>query len=99
MIEEGADVCSLRGHLGSGSADDLFLQAEPGGDVEPSRGTRNAESQLIGWSEGLLIEADGGVEYAGMVGRVDLERGKVGGNTAPGVQCEEVGGDGDGESC
>ena len=43
------------------------------------------------------IEADGGVEDSGVLGGVDLERGEVGGDAGPGVEREEVFGDGDGE--
>ena len=99
LVEEGADVRGLRGHLGAGGGDDLGLQAEAGGDVEAGGGSRDAEAQLVGGGEGLLVEADGGVEDAGVVGGVDLERGEVGGDAAPGVEVEEVGCDGYGEGC
>ena len=72
-------------------------EAEALGDVEAGGGSGDAEAELVGGGEGLLVEADGGVEDAGAVGGVDLERGEVGGDAGPGAEREEVGGDGDGE--
>ncbi len=97
LVEERSDVGGLRGHLGAGGGDDLGRKAEARGDVEAGGGSGDAEAQLVGGREGLLVEADGGVEHTGMVGRVDLERGEVGGDAAPGVDGEEVRGDGDGQ--
>ncbi len=90
LVEEGSDVGGLGGHLGAGGGDDLGLQAEAAGDVEAGGGSGDAEAQLVGWGEGLLVEAYGGVEDSGVVGGVDLERGEVRGDAAPGVDGEEV---------
>ena len=99
LVEEGSDVGGLGGHLGAGCGDDLGCEAEAAGDVEAGGGSGDAEAQLVGGGEGLLVEAYGGVEDAGVIGGVDLERGEVGGDAAPGVDGEEVRGDGDGEGC
>ncbi len=98
-VEEGADIGSLGGHLGAGCVDDGRVEAETGGDVESCGGSGDAEAELVGGGEGLLVEAYGGVEDSGVVGGIDLERGEVGGDDAPGVEGEEVGGDSDGEGC
>ena len=79
------------------AADDLRVEAEARGDVEAGGGSGDAEAKLVGGREGGLVEADGGVENAGARGRVDLQRGEVGGDAGPGAGDEEVGGDGDGE--
>jgi len=99
LVEEGSDVGGLGGHLGAGRGDDVWLEAEAGCDVEAGGGSGDAEAQLVGGGEGVLVEAHGGVEDAGVVGGVDLERGEVGGDSGPGVEREEVGGDGYGEGC
>ena len=98
-VEELADVGLLGGHLGAGGANDCGLHAEAFGDVETGGGSGDAESQFVRGSEGFLVEAYGGVEDAGVLGGVDLERGEVRGDAGPGVEVEEVFGDGDGEGC
>src|SRR5258708_37273432 len=90
LVEEGADVRRLRGHLGAGGRDDLWLQTEPRCDVEAGGGAGNSETQLVRRSEGLLIESNGRVEDAGVVGGVDLEGGEVRSDAAPGIEPEEV---------
>jgi len=44
MVEEGTDVCGLRGHLGTGCGDDIGREAESCCDVETCGGSGNAEA-------------------------------------------------------
>ena len=97
FVEEGADVGGLGGEGSAGVCDDFGREAETRGDVEAGGGTGHAEAELIGGGEGGLVEADGGVDDAGVGGGVDFERVEVGGDERPGAAAEEVAGDGDGE--
>ena len=74
-------------------------KSEPRGDVEAGGGSGNAEAQLVRRGEGLLVEPYRGVQDASVVGGVDLERGEVRGDAAPGVEAEEVRRDGYREGC
>ncbi len=73
LVEKSADVRGLRGHLGAGRCNDVGGEAKAGGDVETGGSAWNAEAQLVRGSEGLLVEADGGIEDTWMIGGVDLE--------------------------
>ncbi len=65
--------------------------------LRPAEAAGNAKAQLVRGRECLLVEAYGCVENTGMIGGVDLERREVGRDTAPGIECQEVGRNGDGE--
>jgi hypothetical protein len=85
--------------LGAGSGDDFFLQTETLGDVEAGGGAGNTEAQFVGGSQSLLIKADSCVEDTGMIRGIDLKRGEMSGDAAPGVDSEEVRGDSYGQGC
>ena len=61
-VEEGSDICGLRGHLRAGSGDDLWLQTETLPRCCRTGGSPgDTESQLVGWGEGELVEPYCGV--------------------------------------
>ena len=97
FVEEAGDIEGLGIKVVAGGRDDLGVQADAGSDVDAGGGTGYAQAQFVSRGEGPFVEADGGVEHAGGVDAVDLERGVVGGDEAPGAGVEEVFGDGDGE--
>ena len=60
-------------------------------------GAGDAEAELVVGNEGGFVDACRGVEHAGGVGGVDLERGVMGGDERPRARREEKRGNGDGE--
>ena len=75
----------------------LRVEAEALRGLNAGRSAGHAEAQLVVGDERDFVDAGGGVEHAGGVGGVDLERSVVGGDERPGAGGEEVAGDGDGE--
>ena len=77
--------------------DDAGVQAQPLGGLDAGRRAGHAEAQLIVGRERDFIHAGRGVQHAGRVGRVDLERGVVRGDERPRAGGQEVAGDGHGQ--
>ena len=73
------------------------VEAEAFGGLDARRRAGDAETELIVGRECDFVDAGRGVEHAGGVGGVDLERGVVSGDERPRAGGEEVAGDGDGE--
>ena len=73
------------------------VEAETRGGLDAGGCAGNAEAKLVVGHEGDFVDTGSGVEHAGRVGGVDLERGVVGGDERPCAGGEEVCGDGDGE--
>jgi hypothetical protein len=61
----------------------LRVEAEALGGLNAGGGAGDAEAELVVGREGEFVDAGGGVEDAGGVGGVDLERGVVGGDERP----------------
>ena len=72
-VEEAGDVLGLGAEASASLGDDALIQAQALGDVDAGGGPGNAGAQLVSGLQGALIEADGGIEHAGGVGRIDLE--------------------------
>ena len=85
FVEEAADVGLLRCELRACVGDDGGVEAEARGDVDAGGCAGDAETEFVGGCEGCLVEADGGVEHAGVARGVDLERGEVRGDDAAGL--------------
>ena len=64
-------------------------------DIDSRRRAGNAQPQLVGRRERLRVKADRGIDHAALFGRVDLKRGVVGRDQAPGLAPEQVAGDRD----
>ena len=97
LVEEAGDVHLLRAEALAGGGDDVGVQAEALGGLDAGRCAGNAEAKLVVGREGQFIHAGRGVEHAGGVGGVDLERGVVRGDERPRAGGEKVAGDGDGQ--
>ena len=72
--------------------DDRGFEAQPLRHVDSRRGTGYAQPQLVGRRERLLGQAGRGIDRAALLRRVDLERGVVGRDQAPGLPPEQVAG-------
>ena len=64
FAEEARDVALAVAHRAPRAAHDVLGHAEPRGDLEARRFARQAELQLVGRLEGLLVEAHGPVDHA-----------------------------------
>src|ERR1035438_7983343 len=71
-VEKARDVLRLRGHPLSRLADDLGIQSELLRDVDARRSAWHPYAQLERGGERVLIEADGPVQHARRVRRVNL---------------------------
>ena len=96
-VEEAGNIHLLRAQALAGGGDDARVQAQPLGGLDAGRRAGNAEPQLIVGHEGDLVHAGRGVEHAGRVGGVDLERGVVSGDERPRARREKVAGNGHGQ--
>ncbi len=97
FAEEARDVALAIAHGVAGAPHDVFGHAEPRGDLEARRFAGQAQAQMIGGLEGLLVEAHGAVDHA-LGGRaVDLERHQVRGDQREGAGRAEVLDDGHAE--
>ena len=67
----------------AGGGNDGAVEAEALSGLNAGGRAGNAEAQLVVGNERGFIHAGGGVEHAGCVGGVDLERGVVGGDERP----------------
>ena len=90
LVEEGADVGGLGGHVGAGGSDDVRCEAKALRDVEACGSAGDAEAQLVGGGERGLVEADGGIQDTWTAGGVDLERGEVRRDAGPGALGKEM---------
>jgi hypothetical protein len=97
LVEEAGDVHLLRAQALAGGGDDGGVQAQPLGGLDAGRRAGHAEAELVVGRERDLVHAGGGVEHAGRVGGVDLERGVVRGDERPRARREEVAGNGHGQ--
>ena len=97
FVEEVSDVAGLGAEAGASALNDGGIQSETLRDVDAGRGSGDADFQFVGRLQGGLVEADGGVEHAGRVRGVDLERCVVRGDDGQAADVAEVSGDGDGQ--
>ena len=97
LVEEAGDVHLLRTEALAGGGDDAGVQAQPLGGLDAGRRAGNAEAQLVVGRERHFIHAGRGVEHAGRVGGVDLERGVVRGDQRPRARRQKVAGNGHGQ--
>jgi hypothetical protein len=82
-VEKAGDIHLLRAQALAGGGDDAGVQAQPLGGLDAGRCAGHAEAQLVVGRERDFVHAGRGVEHAGSVGGVDLERGVVGGDERP----------------
>src|SRR5664280_3317631 len=96
-VKKARDVLGLRAHPLPRLGDDLRIQPELLRDVNAGRGAWYSDAQLERGSECVLVEADGRVEHARRVCRVDLESSVMRGDDADACGAPEVVGSGDGQ--
>ena len=97
LVEEAGDVDLLRAQTLARGGDDGRVEAQPLGGLDARRSAGDTETQLVVGRERHFIHAGRGVEHAGCVGRVNLERGVMGGDERPRAGGEKVAGNGDGQ--
>ncbi len=98
LVEETGDVLGLGAEAATGVGDDLRVETDLLGYVDSGRGSGDSHTKLIGGSECLFVEADGGVENRGRVCGVNLESGVVSADDGKRAGLTEVFGDRHGES-
>jgi hypothetical protein len=91
LVEEAGDVDLLRAEALARGGDDAGVEAEALGGLNAGRCAGHAEAQLVVGRERDFVHAGRGVEHAGGVGGVDLERGVVRGDERPRAGSEESG--------
>ena len=89
FVEEAGDVDLLRAEALAGGGDDAGVEAEALGGLNAGGGAGDAEAELVVGRERDFVDAGCGVEHAGGVGGVDLERGVVRGDERPRARREE----------
>ena len=96
-VQELCYVLCLCAQTAASGGDDRGIQAQALRNVDPGGGARNADLQLVRGLERGLVEADGGIDYAGGVRSIDFERSVVSRDHAHASDLAEVVGDGYGQ--